>query len=189
MSTVILSPHTDDAVFSLADHLCEALDVTVVSVFAGIPDDDIGKRKHTRLRAEHQTACVLLGWRAVNGDFLDDVYQPRPADDVLAAWISEQIDGTDTVYAPLGIHHPDHIHIARVAAQLAAADSRTWLWYAELPYTVDYPELARSLAAGHTIESVSACFPQRKEAAVRCYTSQVNDDVLNRVMRLEMVLR
>ena len=38
MSTVILSPHTDDAVFSLADHLCEALDVTVVSVFLETPE-------------------------------------------------------------------------------------------------------------------------------------------------------
>lgn len=188
MSIVVLSPHVDDAIFSLGDHLCTAPGATVVSVFAGIPTDDIGHRKHTRLRDEHQVACALLGLRIVNGDFLDNVYPPTD-DDALADWIGDQIDGADIVYAPLGIHHPDHIQVARVAAQLAHGDTRTWLWYSELPYRTDYPELAAQRAAGKKTESVSACFAERKESAVRCYASQVDDSVLARVMALEIVLR
>jgi hypothetical protein len=47
VTVVILSPHTDDAIFSLGQHLTTLdsdVPLVIASVFAGIPEDDAGHR-------------------------------------------------------------------------------------------------------------------------------------------------
>lgn len=77
--TVVFSPHTDDAIFSLGDYLSNLDgDILIVTPFAAVPEDEAGEQKHTTLHAEHAAACAIIGAQHVNGPFLDDVY-PAPA--------------------------------------------------------------------------------------------------------------
>jgi LmbE family N-acetylglucosaminyl deacetylase len=150
LTIVILSPHTDDAIFSLGQHLTTLdsdVPLVIASVFAGIPEDDAGHRKHKRLRAEHELACEIIGAAEWNGDYLDDVYQPRPTVTEIRDWIVKactELDAT-TVYIPLGIHHPDHVsrHSRSTRTPQIAPTIRL---YADLPYHTDYPGLSRCAA-------------------------------------------
>jgi hypothetical protein len=97
VTVVILSPHTDDAIFSLGQHLTTLdsdVPLVIASVFAGIPEDDAGHKKHKRLRAEHELACEIIGASEWNGDYLDDVYQPRPSVTEIRDWIVKAVHRT-----------------------------------------------------------------------------------------------
>ena len=74
MSSLIFSPHTDDAIFSLGDYILKNKNITIASAFAGVPTDDAGYKKHTLLRHEHEKACLLMNAKIINNDLLDDVY-------------------------------------------------------------------------------------------------------------------
>jgi hypothetical protein len=79
MKTAIVSPHTDDAVFSLGSSLITKPfvvfeDVTIISLFDKIPEDIGGKIKHRTLRSEHADVCKAIGVKELNGEYLDDVY-------------------------------------------------------------------------------------------------------------------
>lgn len=51
MNTVVFSPHTDDAIFSIGAYIT-GLKARIVTPFAGVPDDEAGRQKHTTLRAD-----------------------------------------------------------------------------------------------------------------------------------------
>src|SRR6266568_5039913 len=108
MTAIVLSPHTDDAVFSIGDHLCGLDAKTVVSPMAAIPADNTGRTKHETLRSEHSTAMGIIDAEFVNGPFLDDVYAP-PDRGIFDAWLSSQLRSADMVYIPVGIKHFDHL--------------------------------------------------------------------------------
>lgn len=189
MTTVVLSPHTDDAIFSLGAHLDTLDDVVIASVFAGIPTDYLGRRKHEKLREEHTRACAKIGASEVNAEFLDDVYQPSPPDAV-EAWIWTHVHDADTVYIPVGIHHPDHLRVTEIAAGMLD-DMRRVFFYEELPYRVDYPELATQrvidVAVNGPLYGWQAESSPAKRAAVDCYASQIDSSVIGRVMVRENI--
>lgn len=197
MSTVVYSPHTDDAIFSVGAYIINIPDVRIVTPFAGIPDDDIGRAKHTRLRAEHAKACGVIDAQPINGDFLDDVY-PAPRRGDVRAWMAQYLD-SDTVMIPFGIHHPDHLITTNMLISLLynnpVVPDRV-LFYEDLPYRVDYTELANArfthienlVGRLRMIEDLPSAYAQSlKESAVRCYTSQIGGDVLSRVLVRERV--
>ncbi|MFC9432717.1 hypothetical protein [Nocardia sp. NPDC057030] len=143
MSAVVLSPHTDDAIFSLGEHLCAQAGVTVVAPLAGIPADPAGRRKHQTLWAEHARAMAIIGARYVNGPFLDDVYPP-PDRGIFDAWLTLQLADAETVYIPLGIKHVDHVLVSNAAiARVLTHRPPTVRFYAELPYSTRYLHHAR----------------------------------------------
>lgn len=191
MTTVVLSPHTDDAIFSLGAHLATLDDVTIVSVFAGIPDDPGGRAKHTLLRDEHADACRLIGATVVNGDFLDDVYPRTPSMEVFVqAFIHRYCVAVDAVYFPVGIHHPDHLMVSGCGVNLLPKIAARAFFYEELPYRMDYPEIAtRRLidlaAANGQLRRQAWGSTLTKRAAVDCYQSQIDASVIDRVMRPE----
>ena len=125
MNSVIFSPHTDDAIFSLGDHIMDNVDFTIASAFAGIPTDTLGYNKHTLLRKEHEGACNLIDARVINGDLLDDVYGKQD-ENTLTDWIKSVIINFDKVYIPLGIHHPDHIFLSNTLLKLIENFSKTY---------------------------------------------------------------
>lgn len=195
MKIAILSPHTDDGIFSLGNYiqrLKNAEDqVTIISVFSGIPpislDKGKGYDKHALLRTEHEAACNLLKVKFINGDFLDDVYSPRPDDVDVYDWLLKKLKGFDEVIAPLGIHHPDHIQLARIAKKYKLADR----WYAELPYRVLYPGIANEIVQNsnfkhrHRISSNSYLM---KKKAVECYYSQIQSpNILSQLLTEEEI--
>lgn len=185
---IVLSPHTDDAIFSIGAHLAGLDDVVIASVFAGIPDDPAGRAKHTTLRAEHAKACELIGATALNSDFLDDVYPPTPLPE-LREFIASATAAADMVYMPIGIRHPDHVTVATVALELSDTMNRVRI-YEELPYRTDYPDdAARGIAnLKGCLQAVAPCGDDdQKLAAVRCYASQIDASVITRVMQPENV--
>jgi LmbE family N-acetylglucosaminyl deacetylase len=192
LTVVILSPHTDDAIFSLGQHLTTLdsdVPLVIASVFAGIPEDDAGHRKHKRLRAEHELACEIIGASEWNGEYLDDVYQPRPSVTEVRDWIVKAVTELDAtvVYIPLGIHHPDHVAVT-VAATRTPQIAPTIRLYADLPYHTDYPGLA-AVRLAQAEETLGPLKPLTltgdrdwKLDAVHAYQSQIDMSVIGRVM-------
>lgn len=186
MKNVIISPHTDDAIFSLGSFITTLSNVTILSPFAGVPDDPQGKCKHTVLREEHKKACNVLGVEFVNGDFLDDVYDRAKTGDIFL-WINKYIYRFDQVYVPLGTFHADHIFICDLF--LKYFDFERMFFYQELPYRIAFPELSANLVK--TIcgdwNRITCSSSERKRDACLKYTSQNGGPVMAQVMDEERI--
>lgn len=149
-------------------------DVTIVTPFAGIPPDDVGKKKYTILHDEHVEAVAKLGVKyCYNGPFLDDVY-PGLDKEQLRDWLESSLMTFDLVLVPLGIHHPDHIATREACDQLDIPK----MYYSDLPYATDYTDEHARLISKLKEYSL-------KEEAVREYVSQIGGDVVERCMQKE----
>jgi LmbE family N-acetylglucosaminyl deacetylase len=157
--TVILSPHADDAAFSIAGALSESLlpgPITVVTIFdrttfvvgRGAGSLWRASRRRARedasfcrsIRAQHirlgmLDACVRFPNAPIDSLFDSDITEPE-----LLSELTEQIRGLAVTHrdcmllAPLGIGgHIDH-RLTRVAAK--AAQWAPLLHYADQPYTL-----------------------------------------------------
>lgn len=186
---IVFSPHVDDAIFSIGAHLTGLRHVAIATPMAGIPDDDAGRAKHTRLREEHAAACKAIGAAWCNGNFLDDVY-PAPRRSDVKAWLTETLQplNQEAVFIPLGIHHPDHLLVSNLLISLidtAEMPDRIY-FYEELPYRIDYPHLVdvRFSHIENTIGRLRRAknFDGAKQEAVECYASQLDWNLLTRVM-------
>ncbi len=198
-----ISPHCDDVVLSLgqmiaAHGLHSDEDVEVITVFAGIPDDDVcvlspydeaGGFSSSRdamiaRREEDRKACALLGAVPIHLSLLDRQYDPE-REPAYAAQIVDAFRDLDLwadhadVFAPLGIGHPDHALVAW-CARLACPNSGVAL-YEELPARVDWPEqVVDALALVAQDGFVRAALPDpisvgdraMKAAAIAEYRSQ-----------------
>lgn len=184
MNNLIFCPHTDDAIFSLGDYIIgNNSNFTIAAAFAGIPTDDVGYKKHTKLRQEHHEACSMIGAKYINGDLLDDVYGEQDKF-ALIRWIKENIVKHDVeevsnlnVFIPLGIHHPDHVLLSDCLFKIINHYNCTFFIYAELPYRLSYPELYKSrledINSIYNLENVSVKFTQNKIDAIKKYNSQI----------------
>lgn len=209
MNLLVVSPHMDDAVFSLGQALAEH-PLPVLTVFAGCPPRHIGlsdydascgfsssiEAWHTRL-VEDDKALALLGCPTERWDMLDLQYRNAPAmdSDRLGRKLAAAVDraGADGLLGPLGLQHPDHASAAAACRSAAEAGVPTLL-YEELPYRVIWPELAcEALAALRrrwTIkpDHLGAGPLERKAEAIAAYASQNVDEhcclVPERVWRL-----
>ncbi|MER6914554.1 PIG-L family deacetylase [Streptomyces sp. NPDC000594] len=152
--TVVLSPHFDDAVLSLAGLLPELPGpVAVVTVHGGAPaagtpiswwDGYCGfsstAEAHTERLAEDARACALLGVAQIVLDHPDNPY----AEDVelagLEAFLRELAPGT-RVLVPLSTRQRDHRTVRLRALSVLADLGAPLPWvYADLPYTGHVPE-------------------------------------------------
>jgi len=177
MNNLIFCPHTDDAIFSLGDYIIDNEDsFTIASAFAGIPTDEVGYKKHIKLRQEHDEACAMINAKVINGNLLDDVYG-KQNEDILIDWIKSIIVNFDNVYIPLGIHHPDHVFLSDNLFNLMKSFNKTYFIYAELPYRMSHPELhkerLKQFESVHTLENISINFTQHKIEAIKKYNSQI----------------
>jgi hypothetical protein len=147
---LLLSPHCDDAVLSCWSVLASDRDLSVVNLFAGVPQPgragvweavigarDSAERVGQRM-AEDAGALARAGRRPVNLPLIDAQFrrQVRPVlglqelDRALAA----EIQGASRVYVPAGIgSHVDHLLARRYGRMLLRAGMPVSL-YAELPY-------------------------------------------------------
>lgn len=192
MNSVIFSPHTDDAIFSLASYLINKNNYTVASAFAGIPTDDVGFKKHSILRKEHSDACSSIGIKEVNNDLLDDVYGLQDIN-ILNQWIEKTIVNFDNIYIPLGIHHPDHILLSNELVKLINKYDKNFYFYSELPYRLLFPE--KYLIRSYQIKSKINCkciqieLNMNKEFFIKKYKSQIgtNNEVVPYLMTHEEI--
>lgn len=183
MNNLIISPHTDDAIFSLGDFIPSLGNVTILAPFAGIPEDPKGRRKHLILREEHVSACYLIGANIINGPFLDDVYPPSDYREVVK-WLTEAIRGYDMFYVPLGIYHKDHVLIRQIFMMEFKVD----YFYAELPYRIAFPEIADEAVTryAHGRILITSKTGLKKEAVLK-YQSQNGGPVMEQVMVEERI--
>lgn len=192
MRHVVISPHHDDAVFSLGETLFGLRDagddVLVVTPTGGVPSDERGRAKALLLSAEHGRALEFLGASRVEWPFLDDCY-PLPSPLAVAERMAATVAVAEVLWLPVGVHHPDHVLYADAAvdAFLAlSADERPALRvYEELPYRVLYPRvtIARLDLLEHRLGGLvplgyPSDHPGRKEALVGFYESQAGADLL-----------
>lgn len=194
---IVISPHLDDAVLSLGQTI-EALTatgtpVTIVTVLAGVPGAlplthydaksgfTSGEQAVVGRRAEDQRACTVLRARSAYLDWFDGQYGQPPETGAVIADLRRIVRTHDSarVFAPLGIAHPDHEHVARCARGAVRPDVDTLYLYEDLPSRVLYPEQVppafdRVTAEGWSLEPVHLAVGRMdiKRAAVGCYRSQ-----------------
>lgn len=140
------------------------------SVHAGWALDTVKEVYAVRL-AEDRQAAARADAQTRNFDFLDCIYrqakdgsflypdelfvQPHVDDTPLVAEIAALINETlrpgDRLVAPLGIgKHPDHIIVRRAAEQTG----HPLRYYADIPYTIWYPDQLAAETAGLTSELI-----------------------------------
>ncbi len=209
MTSVVFSPHCDDAIWSLGGMLIPAPatrrdDVLIVAVMAGMPDDPVGRAKYETIHAEHKVACDLLDAATELGPFLDDVYPDAPRDG-LSAWLASFLPQADRIFIPVGTHHPDHVVVADLLVEILCTypeltPPAVW-FYEELPYRVEYPALAAArreriiatLGGSWHGESITPR-PRKRDACV-AYASQTNhfgtetldSDLVDKLMTTERI--
>ena len=177
MNNLIFCAHVDDAIFSLGDYIIDSKDsFTFATAFAGIPTDSAGYKKHTILRQEHEEACSMINAKVINGDLLDDVYGKQD-EDQLINWIKSIIVDFDSIYIPLGVHHPDHILLSDTLLSLMKYFNKTYFVYSELPYIILYPELYKTrleqVKLNNTLENINTNFTKNKFNVIKKYNSQI----------------
>jgi LmbE family N-acetylglucosaminyl deacetylase len=145
---VVLSPHLDDAVFSLGAAIAAAPGpVTVVTVLGGDPDSELpagpwdasagfatfGESVRVR-RAEDELACADLGATAVWLPFADHQY-PRGADDEeIWARVVESLGDAAVVLVPgYPLMHDDHAWLEGLVRSRGLPGRRVG-YYVEQPY-------------------------------------------------------
>lgn len=147
----VLSPHLDDAVFSIGAAIARGsrsgARISVVTIFAGAPDSTAragwwdeeagfaseGEAARAR-REEDRAACSLVGATPVWLPFSDATYERRVEDGELWGAVEGAIEGADSVLVPgYPLEHVDHLRLARLALERGAPDARIGL-YVEQPY-------------------------------------------------------
>jgi LmbE family N-acetylglucosaminyl deacetylase len=198
---VVVSPHLDDAVLSLAATIARATrsgaHVEVLTVFAGDPASDTPAggwdsrggfategEAATARRAEDREACSIVGGEPSWLPFGDGNYaQGRDRSEVFVAVVGT-IAGADAVLVPgFPLTNPDHAWLAELLLGQALPCARVGL-YAEQPYRymvrgerrrLDVPaQISPQLPHGieWTYPARSSDLP-RKRRAILAYRSQV----------------
>lgn len=148
----VVSTHLDDAVLSCAHLLNANPGATVITVFAGSPDEmHNGYNSHTTgmgyapdtlrvRRSEDALAMAVLSSNYVWLDLLEYDYvrtksrvldHPAIVKAVLGA-VTEI--GAKTVVAPLGLVHTDHVSVGNACVEIASNSDQDWHLYMDLPY-------------------------------------------------------
>lgn len=164
----VVSPHLDDAAFSCGSLIAAVrlvVPVTVVSVFAGLPDGNAGAVEERR--REDIAACEILGCEYLHLDVLDGAYDARPHEervDSIREALGEIVGLAGVVLGPWGIRHADHVAVAE------ALTGHIDFVYEELPYRVLWSEYLP-----HPLPSPMLVLPTSsiKQTAIRCYASQL----------------
>jgi len=200
-SSIFISPHLDDAVLSCGRLMACREGVTVVTALAGSPtswdeptgwdaecgfhpgDDVVAARL-----SEDRAALDLLHARQRWVEGLDGQYGPQTGrSGIIRAGIESALVELEprSCAIPLGLQHPDHIEVRRVALQVAARthSSTAWTVYEELPYGPNdrsgrfHDEaLSAFAAAGFVLTELQPELDptmRTKSAAVECYVSQL----------------
>ena len=164
---LVVSPHPDDAAFSLGATLARAArdgaDVTVATVFAGDPGSTaaagdwdrragfatVGEAARAR-REEDRRACELLGVNPVWLSHLDDQYPRTSTDDELWEDLAPLAAAADAILVPaFPLAQQDHARVARLFSR-RAPDRRVGL-YVEQPYAVFWAERAQRQFGAHVL--------------------------------------
>jgi LmbE family N-acetylglucosaminyl deacetylase len=198
---VIVSPHLDDAVLGCARFMAAHAGVTVVTVFAGNPEqypdpmrvwdvqsgfqpgDDVMEAR----RKEDAAALAILDAVPVHLDYVEHTYLPgdRPVrPETIAEGLAPALASLapSLVLAPFGLANPDHDVVHRACMLVRGRIEATTAWWC-------YEDMGYKHIPGLLAWRVSSLFRanvwptpvcpmidvdnDRKSAAVACYPSQL----------------
>jgi len=195
---LVVSPHLDDAVFSVGQLLASWSGATVLTVFAGTPFKERITPFDVRSEFRNSTHAMISRWheddralkrfnaRPVRLSHLDHQYRtPEETPDVTGIIsdihrVAEAIKATKLI-GPLGLRHVDHEITAKCCIEAGRVlNAELWL-YEDIPSRVLWPEEVTP-----TIERLADQYdlsPRRgflgegekrvKRGAVGCYSSQL----------------
>jgi hypothetical protein len=197
---IVLSPHLGSAVSSCGALLSAYAGSTVLTVFAGVPEDGTpltdwdqrcgfkdGVSAMKQRKVEDDTAMRLLKTVAVRLPFLDDQYvqgagRARPRVEKVCTAIGQALDAAPagTVVFPLGLFLNDHVMVSDAVLTLfASRPQRTWVAYEEVLYRNHPGTLQSRLVQFYTrgigltpVAFGASASVHRKATAVAAYTSQ-----------------
>jgi LmbE family N-acetylglucosaminyl deacetylase len=148
---VVVSPHLDDAAFSLGAAIARAArsgaTVRVLTVFANDPDSSApaawwdrkagfaseGEAARTR-RKEDGEACRVLGATPEWLPFRDASYEPQADDEAIRGAVGQAVQGADLVLLPgFPLRHVDHMRLTRLLLAHPIGAGRMGL-FVEQPY-------------------------------------------------------
>lgn len=196
---LVVSPHLDDAVLSVGQVIGAQLDVTVMTIFGGMPSSSdmltaydkacgFGSSREAVLvrRREEMRAMNVLGSESVVHDFPDHQYgvDVEEMREEIRDCIRVVARESDVVLVPLGISHPDHLIVAAESLEAVRGHGAAFV-YEEQPYRVQFPEqVAATLAVRehdgwelHLDDSFNRSIIEIKSAAVECYRSQLSPEM------------
>ena len=194
---VVLSPHLDDAVFSLGATISRLARSGAGDWDRGTGFETAGEAAAAR-REEDRRACALLGATPIWQPFVDVQYENGATDDALLAGVRAAARDADALLVPgFPLAHPDHARIAPLVVENPEFAGKIAL-YAELPYALwdgsaVTPEPLRELVPAplgwHGVE-IGVRDVVLKMRACRSYTSQVPcfpERVVWRMARHELI--
>lgn len=211
---VVVSPHLDDAVFSLGAAIScatrKGAHVTVLTVLAGDPDSSApagrwdaragfstaGDAARAR-RAEDERACRLIGARPVWLRYADGQYDRGGSDADIRAAVLDAVGDAQVVLPGFPLLHEDHAWLRRILDDAFPAGQAAL--YTEQPYAAEWTERPGADSAGPrdgvpppaAWRRVGAALPDqlRKVKACHAYRSQLpllGDAVVAAIMRYEI---
>jgi LmbE family N-acetylglucosaminyl deacetylase len=184
---VVISPHLDDAIFSLGAAIARTArsgaSVTVLTVLAGDPESTrpagpwdahagfrtAGEAARVR-REEDRRACAIVGSRPAWLPFSDGQYERGADDETIAGAVLSAVGATRTVLFPgFPLEHKDHAWLSKL--MLPKLDRERVLLYAEQPYAAN----AERWGGPASSVPLAATLPDRlkKVKACRAYSSQI----------------
>lgn len=149
---LVLSPHLDDAIFSVCGYLLETKHRTkIVTVCAGIPDNNdlsswdkrcgftSGQLAAISRREEDFLACSKVGADYEHLNFTDFPYSNIKNNSSISNEITKRLPNIQEIWIPLGIGmHPDHITVRDSALEILNTKKINIVFYADVPYSNAY---------------------------------------------------
>lgn len=153
MPRLVLSPHLDDAVFSVFHALGQG--AIVATLCTGLPDAGTAPSTYDNLtlardpavryeqrRKEDLAVAAEGGWRPIHYGLLDSPYRkddPDPADIAGELLASVEVDDVSELWIPAGISgHRDHILTRDVGFEARFLLQCPVRLYADLPYATNF---------------------------------------------------
>lgn len=213
MKTIIFSPHSDDAIFSLGNTLLSKIfpEVTIVTVFniSNYKIDGIGLTKEVTCirKSEDTLAFKLAGINSYSYlDFEDAILRPEykildsyldpkslAKNDSVYNSVRNQILGSynneDMLLFPLGIgNHIDHKILFEIGFEISKSHNNVY-FYKDIAYeSANDPEYVSSFLKLLDLKfnSYRIQVPRsnsRKENLVKCYNSQLDSETNNLIIK------
>ncbi|MGB7480131.1 MAG: PIG-L family deacetylase [Burkholderiaceae bacterium] len=148
---IVISPHLDDGVFSCGNLIAARPGAVVATVFAAVPAASLPAPDWDRRtgfdtaagamrarRDEDQQALRLLAATPLWLEFFDSQYGVAAEVEQIALRLQRILaeSAADSVIAPLGLFHGDHLltHQAALSLWRRAPAPGSWLFYEDAPY-------------------------------------------------------
>lgn len=146
---IVVSPHFDDAVFSVGNILSQIKrPIKIITVCGGCPPNEVslsswdercnfssGKHAAIGRQTEDQNACHYLGVDSEHLLFADFPYSGEKSKTQIINEFKELLTNSQEVWAPIGIgNNPDHIVTRDAVLELALQGNFALALYADAPY-------------------------------------------------------